>query len=891
MHDQIGPYQILREIGSGGMGVVYLAHDARLDRDVAIKSLPEDLAQDPVRLERFEREAKAMASLNHPNVAGIHGVEEQGGSRYLVLEFVDGETLADRLDRGPLPVDEAIELATQIATGIESAHDAGVIHRDLKPANIMITSEGIAKVLDFGLARTDDGQSSTGIDFNAQTIPQSSPTIAGVILGTAAYMSPEQARGRRVDKRTDIWAFGVLLYEMLAGSNPFKGETATDSIGAVIHKDIDLSRLPSQTPSNVHHVLTRCLERDKNKRFRDIGDVRIDLEHSSGESIAAVNTARRSPLALIAIAAVIFAIAGAGAMWLLKPSPKPVLMNLAIPVADRFESIDQIALSPDGDTIAIIAKEYPADNKVSLYSVYVRGWSDQNFRKLQDTERSSNTKASRFRMAFSPNDEHVLIEIVDEVRPISEVRSIPIAGGPSTKLFEILQNGQFSERFCYLSDDAIAVVSQDGTKIYRISTSGGTPEVIANLPGTDDLRMGAIIRPAPGSQTLIAQLWNTKTDQTGLYRVDLETEKMDLLLDDAYDATILSNGHIIFKRDDDVWIAPFSIDKVEVTGPAKGVLSGISKFVIEPTGRCAIYLAQDMSKDRITVVATDSSGRPENTLVDVPGSAGNWSKITLSPDGQKLLFNYRNQNTSSLWVRDMTSGLTRPFSNEVDRLYDSNWTPDGRIAYFQVSPPQIMVKDSDPGAIPERLLPSEHVISGEHLSFSPHGRHVLTSTAVEQGEPGIYLFDVGDGESGRPFYATPSSEGDANFSPDGRWVAYNANGSGRQEIYLRPFDAVNPESTPIYPVTTLGGQSPQWSPDGRTLYYSGIDADENTLFAVTIETEPELIISERDTISTDMAGVADFIPMPDGSFIMLKSTGNAVDQVPDLRVILNWESE
>ena len=891
MHDQIGPYQILREIGSGGMGVVYLAHDARLDRDVAIKSLPEDLAQDPVRLERFEREAKAMASLNHPNVAGIHGVEEQGGSRYLVLEFVDGETLADRLDRGPLPVDEAIELATQIATGIESAHDAGVIHRDLKPANIMITSEGIAKVLDFGLARTDDGQSSTGIDFNAQTIPQSSPTIAGVILGTAAYMSPEQARGRRVDKRTDIWAFGVLLYEMLAGSNPFKGETATDSIGAVIHKDIDLSRLPSQTPSNVHHVLTRCLERDKNKRFRDIGDVRIDLEHSSGESIAAVNTARRSPLALIAIAAVIFAIAGAGAMWLLKPSPKPVLMNLAIPVADRFESIDQIALSPDGDTIAIIAKEYPADNKVSLYSVYVRGWSDQNFRKLQDTERSSNTKASRFRMAFSPNDEHVLIEIVDEVRPISEVRSIPIAGGPSTKLFEILQNGQFSERFCYLSDDAIAVVSQDGTKIYRISTSGGTPEVIANLPGTDDLRMGAIIRPAPGSQTLIAQLWNTKTDQTGLYRVDLETEKMDLLLDDAYDATILSNGHIIFKRDDDVWIAPFSIDKVEVTGPAKGVLSGISKFVIEPTGRCAIYLAQDMSKDRITVVATDSSGRPENTLVDVPGSAGNWSKITLSPDGQKLLFNYRNQNTSSLWVRDMTSGLTRPFSNELDRLYDSNWTPDGRIAYFQVSPPQIMVKDSDPGAIPERLLPSEHVISGEHLSFSPHGRHVLTSTAVEQGEPGIYLFDVGDGESGRPFYATPSSEGDANFSPDGRWVAYNANGSGRQEIYLRPFDAVNPESTPIYPVTTLGGQSPQWSPDGRTLYYSGIDADENTLFAVTIETEPELIISERDTISTDMAGVADFIPMPDGSFIMLKSTGNAVDQVPDLRVILNWESE
>ena len=802
-------------------------------------------------------------------------------------------TLADRLDAGPLPLEDAIQVAVQIAAGIEAAHETGIIHRDLKPANIKIDTDDVVKILDFGLARADEGSSSTGMSFDGPTIhqdnPQPPPTMEGMILGTAAYMSPEQARGRRVDKRTDIWAFGVILYEMITGASPFQGETATDSIGAVLHKDIDLSRLPSETTNNVRHVLTRCLERDKNKRFRDIGDVRIELEHGSGESLAAANTARRSPLAMLAIAAVI-AFAGAGAMWLLKPNPKPVLMNLAIPVADRFESIDQIALSPDGETIAIIAKEHPADNKISLYSVYVRGWSDQNFRKLQGTERSSNTKASRFTMAFSPNGEHVLIEIADEVRPISEVRSIPIAGGPSTKLFEILQNGQFSERFCYLSDDAIAVVSQDGTKIYRISTSGGTPEVIASLPGTDDLRMGAIIRPAPGSQTLISQLWNTKTDQTGLYRVDLETEKMDLLLDDAYDATILSNGHFIFKRDDDVWIAPFSIDKVEVTGPAKGVLSGISKFVIEPTGRRAIYLAQDMSKDRITVVATDSSGRPANTLVDVPGSAGNWSKITLSPDGQKLLFNYRNQKTSSLWVRDMTSGLTRPFSNEVDRLYDSIWTPDGRIAYFQVSPPQIMVKDAFPGALPERLLPSEHVISGEHLSFSPDGRHVLVSSAVDKSEPGIYLFDVGDGESGRPFYATPSSEGDASFSPDGRWVAYNANGSGQQEIYLRPFDAVNPESTPIYPVTTFGGQSPQWSPDGRTLYYSGIDADENTLFAVTIETEPELKVSQRRTISTDMVGVADYIPMPDGTFIMLKST-DAADQAPDLRVILNWEME
>jgi len=284
MHDQIGPYKIQREIGRGGMGVVYLARDARLERDVAIKALPEDLAKDPVRLERFEREAKAIAGLSHQNIAGIYGVEEQEDAKYLILEYIDGLTLADRLDAGQLPLEDALEIAVQITAGVEAAHEAGIIHRDLKPENIKIDSEGVVKILDFGLAKSDDGQSTTSVQLDAATLtqhnPQHSPTIAGAILGTAAYMSPEQARGRRVDKRTDVWAFGVILYEMLTGASPFQGETATDSIGAVLHKDIDVSRLPNGTPSNVHHVLMRCLERDKSKRFRDIGDVRIELEQA-----------------------------------------------------------------------------------------------------------------------------------------------------------------------------------------------------------------------------------------------------------------------------------------------------------------------------------------------------------------------------------------------------------------------------------------------------------------------------------------------------------------------------------------------------------------------------------------------------------------------------------
>ena len=289
MNDQIGPYQIIREVGRGGMGVVHLARDTRLDRDVAIKELPEHFAQDPVRLERFEREAKALAALSHVNLAGIYGVEERDGAKYLVLEYVEGETLADRLDRGPVPLDEALELAVQIAAGVEAAHEAGIVHRDLKPANIKLTPEGKAKVLDFGLARADESgtsSSSLGFDSATMTAAQRSPTMEGTILGTAAYMSPEQARGRRVDKRTDIWSYGVVVYEMLVGASPFHGETASDSIGAVLHKEIDLNLLPANTPPMVRHVLVRCLERNRDNRYRDIGDVRIELEQGADRAPA-----------------------------------------------------------------------------------------------------------------------------------------------------------------------------------------------------------------------------------------------------------------------------------------------------------------------------------------------------------------------------------------------------------------------------------------------------------------------------------------------------------------------------------------------------------------------------------------------------------------------------
>ncbi len=419
MMERIGAFTIQRELGRGGMGVVYLATDTRLDRQVAIKALPAELASDPARLERFEREAKTLASLSHPNLAGIHGVEEQDGAKYLVLEYVEGESLADRLDRGPLAIDDAVELAIGIASGLEAAHAAGVVHRDVKPANINITPDGIAKVLDFGLARGENTShfSAGGLDSPTLTTPQPqhSPTIEGAILGTAAYMSPEQARGRRVDTRTDTWSFGVVLYEMLVGIGPFHGETATDSIGAILHKEIDVSLLPANTPKMLLHVIRRCLERDKIKRLQAIGDARVELEEIARRLEAGeVDTVDTAPVgrtsrfwpALCALLA-LGLVAAIG--WIVRPVPningaievpgatKRLVVGSVAQVSDLTGMEQDPALSPDGKTMLFVASE---GGDLDIFRMRVGGSNPVNL--------TPDSPEDDFDPAFSPDGERIV---------------------------------------------------------------------------------------------------------------------------------------------------------------------------------------------------------------------------------------------------------------------------------------------------------------------------------------------------------------------------------------------------------------------------------------------------------------------------------------------------
>ncbi len=892
MHKKIGPYEVTSELGRGGMGVVYLARDPRLERDVAIKALPDLFAQDLARLERFEREARSLAQLNHPNVAGIHGVEEHDGARYLVLEYVEGETLGERLDRGPLPLDEALELAIQIAAGIEAAHEAGVIHRDLKPDNIKITPDGQVKVLDFGLARTDDsGVSSSDVNVDSatrtSTQPRRSPTIEGAIVGTAAYMSPEQARGRRVDRRTDIWSFGVVLYEMLVGVSPFRGETATDSIGAVLHKDVDLNLIPANAPPMVRHVLVGCLERNRANRYRDIGDVRLELTRAQHEPASAAGPGqRRLPTGVLAISALALVLVAAGAGWLLRPQPTPTPMHVAVPLADRFTSVDGFALSPDGETVAVIATGRSGRDEPLDPAVYVRAWSEQEFRKLAGTERAAR------RLMFSPGGDQIVFEARDKTRFRSTMQSMPLAGGPATRLYDLEQNGLLGPTIGYLSNEEFVIASADGQELHRLSTAGGTPEPLVKLEGLGDRYLYQLIRPRPDGRFLIATTWSPSTKSVALYRIDLETGESSLLLDDAGGAQILPGGRLAFARKHSIWVVPFDPDEVRVTGPAKGCQSGVYRYALDRTGERAVYLAWNESRDQSVVVVATESGQIVETLLEVQGQFK--STASLSADGKRLAYTYEDENGRALAVLDIASGLARPVSPKGEFALDPCWLPDGRLAYCSyrdAGETEIVAIEAVPGATPEALLPrsSDDLMKAGGIGISPDGKSMLLEYNPGDGrEPGVYLFDVGDGDSGRTFYASPSGEGSATFRPDGRWVAYKTTGTGRSEVYLRPFIPESPDSAPIYPVTKHGGDEPQWSTDGRTLYYVGVGADEGKYFAVTIETEPELKVSAPRLVFADIKDVNWIVPMPDGRLLRLQPKSGGRDQDLDMRAVLNW---
>ena len=804
------------------MGVVYLATDTRLDRQVAIKALPAAVATDPFRLERFEREARTLATLNHPNLAGIYGVEEQDGARYLVLEYVEGETLAERLDRGPIPVDEAIELAIQIAAGVEAAHEAGVVHRDLKPGNIIITADGGAKVLDFGLARFDEGSSSVStVNTDSPTMsvpsPQHSPTMAGAILGTAAYMSPEQARGRRVDKRTDIWSFGVLLYEMLVGSSPFHGETATDSIGAVLHKDLDLGLLPADTPANVRRVLERCLVRDKNLRFRDIGDVRLELlaHPASGETPSSSGSTPRRWLWLAGALAVMCVGLSGIALWMLNHvSPQTSPQRMTFPVtllaggAPDVGTGPRYAISPDGDRLVVAAT---VDGERGLW---VRELATDTATLLPGTADADTP-------AFSPDGRWIAF-FTD-----TGLWKIAATGGSPQRLADAQSS---SRGLAWLGMDRIVYVPDTTSPLHVVSVAGGAPDIITTLDAGDDGRSYRSHRwpaPTPDGRSVVftAQFSGESFNATTIAAVDLASGRVKTLLDEAGSYPIvLPGGELLYATGGTVFACRVDWSAPAVVGTPRPVLQGIihqplnggAQLAVARNGT-ALYIRGSGQSDELNMPTWLDLETGERTpLLDAPTAA---LSPRFSPDGARVAWQ------SGLGSRPgplVIYEIERRLRTEIplDRIGSHPvWSPDGREIAFSMSTEEsaetVHTVRID-GEAPARPLVDWHADEQFANDWSRDGSIILTTDWSSDSSWNLgSLQREGEEWVPREVLATSAAEFQARFSPDGKWIAYASDISGNLQIFIRRLEGP-PDRQQI---SVEGGITPLWAPDGRSVYF------------------------------------------------------------------------
>ncbi|MFB3098471.1 MAG: protein kinase [Acidimicrobiia bacterium] len=804
---QLLHYRLIEKIGEGGMGVVWKAVDTVLDREVAIKVLPDDFAADVERLARFEREAKLLASLNHTNIASIHGLHEAststGSVRFLAMELVAGESLADRLSRGPVQVEQSLGLAVQIAEALEAAHDNGVIHRDLKPANIQITPEGKVKVLDFGLAKALEPVSTEGTVDVADSPTLTEATRVGVVLGTAAYMSPEQARGRPADRCSDVWAFGVVLWEMLTGRRLFTGETVSDTLAAVLRADLDWAQLPRATPPAIRRLLGRCLARTPRDRLRHAGDARIELQEAqtTGAGEPLPEGARARSALPWALAAALFVIVLALGAWLVvREPPRPPLVKLSLvpPEGSRFVVGDGAAnLTPDGSRIAAVLQS------PGMPQLVVRDLADVEYRVLP------NNGNSMFDPFWSPDGRFLGYFNWD-----GTLRKIDVGGGPAVDLAE-----GSDPRGGTWNEDGYIVFSPSATgPLYRVSEDGGAPEPVTALDG----ELGEIghWRPhfLPGG-TRFLYLSPTGTDNSMSLWVGSLDGEAPRLIPGTFESAVsyAPPGFLLFLRDGTLMARPFDLRRLEWRGQPVVLAQevdfvpewGTPGFSVSKSGTLA-YHRLGSPQDR-KLVWRDRKGAVLTEVV-VAGAPGN---LDLSPDGRRAAVQtwdkFRNQD---IWIVDLERGtklrLTFGGAHEAGPV----WSPDGqRIAYLSKGPGkhQILYKAANGAGSEVTIFESD--FGGEPVDWSPDGRYLLMEGFGLWRD--LWILPVGGEEEPIRYTTKTAAEVSGRFSPDGRWIAYASTETGRMEIYIKPW----PDGGGKLQVSTGGGNDPRWRADGKELFY------------------------------------------------------------------------
>ena len=821
---RLGPYEILSAIGAGGMGEVYRARDARLNRDVAIKILPDLFAADGERVARFQREAQVLASLNHPHIAQIYGIEKELERTALVLEFVDGPTLSDRIRQGPVSVNEAVAIARQIAEALEAAHENGIVHRDLKPANIKLTQDGAVKVLDFGLAKALEHGTSDSSHLMSQSPTITSPamaTHAGIILGTAVYMSPEQAKGKPADKRSDIWAFGCVLYEMLTGKRAFDGEDLTDVVAAVVRGDPDWAAIPAEVPAHIRTLLKGCLEKDRKARLGDIAVVRYLLEQAPATPARADAAAIAPPHARpwmwmsATAAAVLISVASlalAWTMWHGEDESRPP-MRVTAEIGADVSLVDALGasaiLSPDGMTLVFVGAENTASSSLSLY---VRRLDQLRATPMAGTE-------GALQPFFSPDGRWIAFFSGGKLKKIA------VTGGAAVTLCD----APLGRGGTWTDDGSIIFTptSSPGTTLLRVSAEGGTPEKFLDMARDEVAQRWP--QALPGAKAVIftsaKNLGNF--DAAEIVAQLLPKGERKVLVNGGYYGRYVSSGHLLYFRERTLFAAPFDLDRLEVTGPAvpavEGVRSnsssGTAQFDVSRDGTLS-YVAGGATADSTPIRWLDRSGQ----LSMMRNTPSNWSNPSFSPDGRLLAIDIHDGTQSDIWIYDWERDTLsrRTFNNSDDAR--PVWSPDGkRIAFASRrdggSAFNLYWQRADGTGEAERLTTTKSMQYPS--SFHPSGRYLAFMESMAGPSDVMVLPIEGDEKTGwKPGTPTailkaPYSESSAMFSPDGRWFAYLSNEGGRNDVFVQPF----PGPGGKYQISSGAADDPSWSRTAPELFF------------------------------------------------------------------------
>ncbi len=875
----ISHYKVLEKIGEGGMGVVYRATDTKLSREVAIKVLPEQFASDSQRLARFEREAKLLASLNHPNIAAIYGLEEADGVRFLALELVPGDTLQERVARGPLPVEEALEICRQIAEGVEAAHEKGVIHRDLKPANVMITPEGKVKILDFGLAKALEVE-----------VPESSlsqpPTLtnvatqAGVILGTLAYISPEQAKGKAVDKRADIFAFGAVLYECLTGKRAFEGEDVFDTLASILAREPEWNALPFGMPESIRKLLRSCLQKDLSQRFQNIGDARIEIEEAlaapateipATPSVPARPSWRRAmPLIMVAVAAATIA---SIAVWNLKPFTENgplVRLTMALPSNEQLADLglmSPLAVSPNGHNIVYVAR------RDGTQQLMLRTLDSLEARPISGTEGGEGP-------FFSPDGQWVGFFAGNQLKKVSS------AGGRPTVLAPAI--GGLGGSW---GSDGQIIFSQWGDKgLERVSASGGEPDLLTTPDSDKGEGAHRFPQHLPGGKVILFTVGTGGSWDDALIVVQrLDTGERKVLIEGGSDARYVSTGHLVYVRAGDLMAVPFDPVQLEVTGPPIAVVEGVrpSRFF---TGAALVgfselgwlaYVPGTAQANERKLVWVDRKGEEQ----PLPLAPQPYLTSNLSPDGQQAAVVIDQGSQQDIWVYDVSrEALTRL---TVEGSNGSPvWTPDGNKITFtsdRAGPHNLFWKSADGSGATERLTTSEQ--PQWESSWSPDGQFLAFAELSSDTGFDIWFMSLEGEREPQPFLQTEFSEQTPKFSPDGHWLAYLSDESGREEVYVRPFPKAEEGK---WQISTEGGSWPVWARNGRELFYGS----GNKMMAVDIETEADFTVGKpRLLFERPPVELLQFDVTPDGQHFLLVQAGEQQAEADRINIVLNWFEE